>query len=189
MTSPSATTDPDLGVYFCSEDYASFPRRLAILAIDSFVLLLIFTLLIMFSLLANAIVFQEYGERLSPWPFVLAFVAICWSYLALIENTIFGTLGFLIVGVKIVNLRGDPPSILRMTLRLLLWSLGPFNLIYDLVWLAGDIHKQSLRDKIAGTFIVRRDALPAGNGPIKLARLMFMGWTFVFYEVKKPANA
>jgi uncharacterized RDD family membrane protein YckC len=189
MTSPnSQAAESDLGVYFFAEDYANLPRRMAILAIDFCILLVIFVFLVMFSVLANAFA-EESGIRLSGWPFVIMFVATCWSYLAVLEGTSVGTLGFLVTGVKIVDLHGRRPSVLRMTFRLLLWALGPFNFVYDLVWLAGDAHKQSLRDKIAGTFVVRYEAIPAGQAPIKLARLMFMGWTFTFYEVKKPVSA
>jgi hypothetical protein len=57
------------------------------------------------------------------------------------------------------------------------------NALVDFYWLTGDDHQQTLRDKFAGTLVVRKDAVPAGEGPIRLNRNHFLGQSFVFYEV------
>ena len=62
-----------------------------------------------------------------------------------VESSSIGTLGFLLAGMKIVNLKGERPSFVRMTFRLLLWVLGPFHPMIDLLWLSGDRDRQTPR--------------------------------------------
>src|SRR5207249_2120250 len=116
-------------------------------------------------------------------------IGFCYAYLVFLEASPIGTLGFLLTGVKIVTLKGERPSFLRMTFRLLLWFLGPFNVLVDLWWLTGDDCKQTLRDKCAGTIVIRKTAVPAGHGEITLKRYQLLAHSFVFYEVRKPEAA
>jgi hypothetical protein len=58
--------------------------------------------------------------------------------------------------------------------------------MFDLLWLTGDDYKQTLRDKFAGTVVIRKKAVPAGTGEIRLNRYQMLGYSFVFYEVRKP---
>jgi uncharacterized RDD family membrane protein YckC len=110
-------------------------------------------------------------------------------YLVILESSRFGTLGFIITGVKVLNLKGERPSLLRMTLRQLLWVVGPFHPFTDLLWLGGDDFRQTLRDKFAGTIVVKRDAVPAGRGPVHLRYYGFAGLMLAFAEVQKPRSS
>jgi len=190
MESPSTTTPADdkaasLGVYFFPEDYAGLGRRLLILAVDVVVLGVVFVFCLIAYLLINGIYYQKYGTHLTSLPLLLVCLAVCWTYLALIEGLV-GTLGFLCADVKIVNLRGERPSVWRMTFRILFCvPFGLFMPLIDLIWLAGDLDWQSFRDKLAGTLVVRREAIPAGGGPIKLGRILSMGLFLAFFEVGK----
>jgi hypothetical protein len=62
--------------------------------------------------------------------------------------------------------------------------VGPLNFLIDLMWLTGDANRQAIRDKFAGTYVVRQDAMPAGTGPILVRTYMFWGMTFLFREVR-----
>ncbi len=73
-----------------------------------------------------------------------------------------------------------------MTLRLVLWVLGPFNPLIDLIWLGGDEYRQTLRDKFAGTIVVKRGVEPAGRGPIHVRYYSLLGFMLAFAEVQKP---
>jgi hypothetical protein len=57
------------------------------------------------------------------------------------------------------------------------------NALVDLLWLTGDANRQAVRDKFAGTYVIRLDAAPAGTGPIRIRPYMFWGMTFFFREV------
>ena len=89
-------------------------------------------------------------------------------------------------GLEIVNLQGTRPSIFPMTLRLLLWIFGPFNLLVDLCWLGADTEQQSLRDCYSGTYVVRNKAEPIGKGPIHLAYYTGLGMTLTYPRVVRP---
>ena len=106
-----------------------------------------------------------------------------------VEPSSIGTLGFILTGVKVVNLKGERPSFVRMSFRLFLWVLGPFHPVIDLLWLTGDPDRQTLRDKLAGTYVVRKDAVPCGQGTVRLAHYFLFGLSILFPEVQKRRSA
>lgn len=176
MTS-ALESQPADGVWYRSEDYAGFYQRFAILAIDGGVLAIAAILIIPLSAL-----------HVPELALFLAWLAFALAYLVFLEAYT-GTLGFFLLNVKIVNLCGERPSLFRMLFRLMLWTLGgPFQFWVDLLWMTGDDRKQTVRDKIAGTYVVRKDALPIGNGRVKLRRLMFMGFNMLFSEVETSSK-
>ena len=109
---------------------------------------------------------------------------ISYIYLVLIKRSNWGTLGYMITRVKIVSLEGKKPSIWKMTLRFLLLIVGPINFFFDIFWLTGDEHKQTLRDKIVGNYVIAEDAAPLGRNKILYTSYYLFGWSFVFREVK-----
>ena len=169
------------GVYYAAEDYVSLTQRLIILAIDIAVL---FGVLIVFVTVNNLL----YGntEQLSLPIFWLCLLTF-WAYLTIMKSTT-GTVGYWSTGAKIVNLRGQPPSIWRMSFRLLLWVLGPFNLFFDLGWCTVDNDRQTLRDRFAGTYVIKRDSVPTGTGEIHLSYYHAMGLTLMFPWVTRPKH-
>jgi uncharacterized RDD family membrane protein YckC len=172
------------GVYYRTEDYASLPKRFLIMGIDFATL--VFLLLLAMSLFM--IFFRDYDEWM-PWSRYAVF-AISYLYLAVLKRTDFGTLGYWLTGVKIVNLKGKRPSLWQMTFRLIMFVFGPFNFIADVVWLGGDENRQTLRDKVVGTYVVKDEAIPLGQGEQILVPYFFLAWSLMFREVKRalPAN-
>ena len=162
----------ETGPCYSPADYAGPFRRLLILAVDLLVMLLVW---IACDFLGSAVLAR------------LLWMGFAFAYLVLLERSI-GTLGYLLTGVRILSLKGERPSVLRMTFRLLLWTGGPFHPLVDFYWLTGDEFRQTLRDKLAGTVIVRKSAVPAGVGEIRLNRYQFQTLSFVFYEVRKPPD-
>jgi hypothetical protein len=94
-------------------------------------------------------------------------------------------LRYVVAGARIVNLRGEQPSILSLVGRLLFALAGPLNFVFDVLWLTGDGDRQAFRDKFASTYVVRRRATPAGVGKIVMRTYMFSGLTFLFKEVRR----
>ena len=114
--------------------------------------------------------------------------ALVWfGYFVLLKGSRFRTLGYVIAAAQIVSLKGERPSILSLTGRLLFALAGPLNFFLDILWLTGDGDRQALRDKFAGTYVVRRHSRPAGVGTIVLRTYMFSGMTFLFKEVRRAA--
>jgi uncharacterized RDD family membrane protein YckC len=121
----------------------------------------------------------------TPAAALLLFAAVWFGYFVLLKRSRFRTLGYKAAGARIVSLRGERPSILSLFGRLLFAFVGPLNFVLDLLWLTGDRDRQALRDKFAGTYVIRKDANPAGSGPIVLRTYMFWGMTFLFKEVRR----
>jgi uncharacterized RDD family membrane protein YckC len=106
-------------------------------------------------------------------------------YLALLKRTSNGTLAYWLLGVKIVNLKGMRPSVLQMTFRWLILIFGPIHFLIDVLWVTSDENKQTLRDKIVGTYVVRNHAVPIGRGEQILVKYFLLAFAFEFREVKR----
>lgn len=95
--------------------------------------------------------------------------------------------GYRLGRVKIVGLDGQAPSSKSLIWRALFGLIGLLYFLHlfelfnymralfgvlaplsylDLIWLLNDTHRQALRDKFAGTYVVKKDAQPAGKGRI-----------------------
>ena len=171
------------GVYYHYDDYASVWRRLLIEVIDTIVAV---TISIGISALLLAFLPQD---DLLGWA-LLATWAITWFvYFVALKRTRIRTLGYIISGVRIVNLQGEHPGLLSLSTRLVFAMLGPFNMAIDLFWIPSDGRKQALRDKFAHTYVIKKDAQPAGKGQVVYVRYNIMTWTFLFQEVSEsPAK-
>lgn len=166
------------GVYYQTRDYAGILRRLFIDTVDLVVLIILaFVLFIM----------GAWSDWLSE-AFVPLFLVLCYIYLAGLKATRMGTLGYILAGVRLVNLQGQQASIWRSSFRLGLILLGPLNLLFDLLWVGNDPNRQSIRDKFAGTYVVRRKANPTGRGPISYKTYFVMSYTLLFPEIIRKST-
>ncbi len=100
------------------------------------------------------------------------------------------SLGYILTGVRIVDIRGGRPSLLQMTIRMLPLLPVPWSLLFDLGWIVDEPQRQTLRDKWAGTFVVHRKALPIGIAPVRYKRIGFAGLLLIIPEVGRtePVN-
>jgi uncharacterized RDD family membrane protein YckC len=167
------------GVYFDREDYAGFWLRVLVDIIDITIML---TVSVSCSLLLMTVV--------SPPRQVASTLFVLWGglwflYFVLLKRTDFGTFGYKLCKVRIVNVRGECPSIAALTLRLMFAVFGPLNTIIDLLWLSGDDNRQALRDKFAQTYVIKRDACPVGDGKLVYSVFDVWGWNLVFREVRR----
>jgi uncharacterized RDD family membrane protein YckC len=166
------------GVYYATVDYAGILRRALGQAVDLGVTL--FVGWVLFSAFAAGPP-QADGFR-KPFLMTLAFAYI---YLTVIKPSPLRSLGYMLTDTKVVTLRGQRPSILRMTFRLLLWILGPFNVLYDLIWMGISDDRQCLRDMYAGTYVIKAHAQPAGRGNIHLAPFFALGYALMYPKVTR----
>ena len=181
--SPLPDTSLGRGVYYEDDDYAGFVQRALALSID-FVVLVFIGGLIFVLLEAIGGWESERGFVRVFWP---TFGVWAWLYLAVLKRSSVRTLGYRITGLRVVNLRGERPSIIRMTFRFLLWVAGPFHLLFDLLWQGADSEKQTLRDCFSGTYVVQCAAAPAGEGWLRLARYGSMGLTLTYPRVRRDS--
>lgn len=132
-------------------------------------------------------VLEALGTALNDALVVKVWILFSYLYLSVLKCTRAGTVGYIVTGVRLVDLRGERPSLWRTLYRALFLVLGPITLFIDIFWIGGDDNRQSLRDKLAGSYVIRRSAQPAGRGPIAAHRVFLLCYTFPFPEVKKDA--
>jgi len=189
MSTDSRTKD---GVYYKIEDYGSLLRRFLAIAADLVVLILLSLLIAwIWSFFAEPPELNpafEYGwlsmAFISPGYFWCCLL-VSYIYMTVVKASKLRTLGYRITGLRVVNLQGVRPSIFQMTWRFILLAFGPIDFLADLIWLGGDDNRQTIRDKIAATYVIRPDAVPIGVGTIIRRSYFLLGWSFIFQEVKR----
>jgi uncharacterized RDD family membrane protein YckC len=170
------------GVYYAADDYIGIGRRIVLICVDLTVIILGGVVLAW----TLATVDAEGSERsmmraaLYSW---LLYVALVAAYMTVIKASKIRTIGYRVAGTKIVDLRGRRPSIFRMLFRLSLWVLGPFSFVFDLIWAGIDEDRQTLRDRFAGTCVIRNCAESVGRGEIHMAYFTGGGFALVYPHV------
>ena len=175
MSNVSEMKQRHAGVYYAPEDVAGLARRIIVLAVD----------LVVVALGCVPIYGLEY-EAVLP----LAAANLCaflwaWAYLGALKATRLSTVGYRLGDVRLVDLHGNDVGLWRCTYRFLFLFATLGNLV-DLVWLSHDPSRQTLRDKLVGTYVIRRGALPLGSGPIVYPTYFAGGLSLVFPEVARP---
>ena len=168
----------ETGVYFSEQDYASFLQRIIIICID----IAVYFFLIFIFLCFYSFIFNLDSEQFSNNVIFCAGSILAILYFAVLKRSKIRTLGYIIAGVKIVTIQGGKPSILLLIFRFLLLIFGPL-LIIDFFWLLNDKNKQTLYDKITGTYVIKKNALYAGEGAIKYVRVFVLFFNFIYREV------
>lgn len=169
------------GVYYRREDYAPFWLRLLVDVIDTS--LLGATCL---TLIAGSLTVFPQTETTLRMAFAVV-ALIVYLYLVVLKRSGIGTVGYRVGRLRIVGLDGNTATLGALTVRVLFAALGPLNWLIDLIWISNDAQRQSLRDKLAGTYVVRANAEPAGTGRITRRYYEIMGYNFVFQEVDAQA--
>jgi uncharacterized RDD family membrane protein YckC len=179
MADPEAAS----GVFFLERDYVGVSRRLLIDFVDT---ALVIALCAVFGYVVITVWPHEESLTLA----LFACLASIWfGYFVILKRSRFRTLGYILGGARIVNLQGQRPSVLSLLSRILFVAAGPANFLIDLFWIPTDPCRQAIRDKFAHTYVVRKDAVPAGTGPIVYRTYVMLGTTFLFQEVNVAAAA
>ena len=166
------------GVLYDPHDYLPFWKRLIVSLVDALVVIVAgFVLAILFAASVNAT-----DDQLGVI-FLSVFAAVSFVYLVVLKRSTLRTVAYRLFGARIVSLSGTQPSIWQMTQRLAFGLAGPANYFFDFVWITQEETRQSLRDKWAGTYVVRVGALPRSHGRIVTRLHDFMGASVLFDEV------
>jgi hypothetical protein len=56
---------------------------------------------------------------------------------------------------------------------------------YDVVVIFYNNYRQTLRDKLAGTYVIKANAKPAGKGTLVFERYNLLGLSLIFQEIKE----
>ena len=169
------------GVYHAAGDYIGVVRRIVIILIDLSVIFAAGLALAMTLVFMTLQVPQQTANRAALIGLLLYAVLVV-AYLTVIKASRLRTVGYRMTGTKIVDLNGRRPSFLRMLFRLSLWTLGMMPLL-DLFWAGIDPDRQAIRDRYAGTCVVRHRAQPAGRGEIHLVYYLACGYALFYPRV------
>lgn len=164
------------GVIYKDEDYAGFVPRMAIMAVDSALVLLVTGM----GFWADTLLFEG-TEYYGSYYLFCASLVIAYLYLTTLKASKYGTLGQRLTATRIETIYGDRPGQLRMTMRLLYWILGPVNSITDIVFMLVVKERRSIRDCFCNTIVVRRGAVPIErNAPVRVARIFALGLNLMY---------
>lgn len=170
----------EVGVYYRTEDYASFIRRIACIIIDGVILFMILFLL--------GIIYGIFSYYVSFAIYFIFWAILATVYMTYIKASSFKTIGYIMLNLKIVDLRGEKPKLLVMLFRFFFSLFSPFQIIFDCLWLTDDVNRQSIHDKIAGTYVVKDNAKPVGNNKLKVSVYGINGYIFCFKEVLRKVD-
>jgi uncharacterized RDD family membrane protein YckC len=168
-------------VWFFPSDYAGFWRRIGIELVDATVIV------VLLLVAAVAVALLDSAGEWSDAVLIGSWAAFIWGYFVLLKRSRFGTVGYRLAGVRIIDAYDRPPGLGVLTLRLAFGFLGPINILLDMLWIPFDRRKQSLRDKFAHTYVVRVNAQPAGPARIVLRTYSVLGMAFVVRDVEAVA--
>ena len=113
------------GLYYAKGDYIGPGKRLLIWIIDLCVLGMALWI-------ANVLWYSLPPTDSTDLPLSCRLVLFTYAYLTAVKASKLRTVGYRAVGAKVLTLKGERPSIWRMTFRLVLLLIVPMKLLGDL---------------------------------------------------------
>jgi uncharacterized RDD family membrane protein YckC len=86
---------------------------------------------------------------------LVLFLAIAITYLLVFHITLGRTLGMRVLGIKVIDVYGDPPSPARCIARCAGYLASAATLFLGFLWIGFDSEKRGLQDWIAGTYVIK----------------------------------
>ncbi|MBX3396623.1 MAG: RDD family protein [Phycisphaerae bacterium] len=192
-------------VFFLDTDYASVPRRVGAFLIDLFVVFLL--LMIVLSLVQIMIVpravlempaatheeqaakqarITSYMKQFRLQTTIAAAVPFL-AYHILLRRSDGGTVGYRLLGLRLVNEFGVTPDLRPIGRRFLL--AVPACSLFGAAYLTclTDQRRQAFHDRWAGTWVIRKDASPAGPAELEYYQKM-LGPLALQYRSVSPAG-
>lgn len=161
---PAAGTGPATGSTG-EAPYSGFWRRFGALVIDDIVFTVGFYAVAFLVAAVTAAAFSKSaGVGAREWIIVVVVVGVVlapWFYYAGMESSsLQGTLGKLVIGIKVTDLEGKRVTFGRATGRFFAHILSGITLGIGYALVVFTSHRQALHDMIAGTLVVRREFSP-----------------------------
>ncbi len=82
-------------------------------------------------------------------------VAVGALYAYVFQATLGQTIGMRVLGLRVIDVYGERPSLPRIGLRVVGYLLGVMTLSLGYLWIAFDAEKRGLHDWIAGAYVIR----------------------------------
>jgi uncharacterized RDD family membrane protein YckC len=183
----STSAADNSGALYERKDYLDFGRRFGIVVVD----IVVFTILALILSMIVGIILVA-GFQMAPEDpriggiTIIPIIVAGFVYFPVLKASGSGTVGYRVFKAKLVNLKGERASLVKSFLRFCFIIIGPFNWLFDLIWLGGNKHRQTFRDLFCGTYVIRRDAKPVARGRIVHPTYDVFAFNFVCSEVEDP---
>jgi uncharacterized RDD family membrane protein YckC len=89
------------------------------------------------------------------WGGVVLFVAVAVIYLLLFQTLAARTPGMRLLGLRVIDLHGDAPSVLRVCARTAGYVVSVATFSLGFLWIGFDREKRGLHDWLAGTYVIK----------------------------------
>ena len=168
-----------LGPVFAARDYAGFVRRTAALIIDALFLSAVY------AIAAWSWYWFAPAAWVTPRPYNIiraAWVVGVWVYMLGMRLFPRGTLGYRCVGIRYAYMLPGEPSWTTLAFRSVMAVFLLWFFALDHFWILVDPRKQAWHDKVAGFYVVKRNAQPHGTQRVVRRVINFMLLTFVVWE-------
>ncbi len=162
-------TKEEKGVTYKESDYAGFWCRVAIFTIDIMFIFGSWWIIYMALATIDEHLPYEYSLRLDDhYPLILygIWFPLVFVYVTILQRSKIGTIGYFLFGMKIVDLKGQRPSMWKLFNRHGTLLIFNFLAIVNFLNIPDEKDKQALYDKIAGTYVVNKKATPWKKGRI-----------------------
>jgi len=142
-------------VKYKRQDYCGFWRRFAANFLDGTILGIAYKL-VKTVLLAIASLSGTAYPGFSKW---MLCTIIFWTYMIWFKGFKGATPGYNVFGIRIISINGTQVSIKQIIVRVIssFFSAIPLGLGY--IWIAVDANRQAWHDKIAGTYVIKANAI------------------------------
>lgn len=188
-------------VYYRTDDYARVIRRIPSMLVDLAVMLLVLGALVnivqLFYVPRSILVMPRSPERnrqLAPYwrpiqqPTILACAALTAAYHIILRRTRGGTLGYRVLRIRLVDATGQPPPWKALVKRFL-FAVPLFFFFAATYWACfQNPRRQSLHDTLANTWLVRKNAQPAGPARAAYQAKLLGPWLLTYVDVEPIEN-
>lgn len=184
----SKSAETEYGAIYNRKDYLGLGRRLGIVVVDLIVFSAIALILAFIASIIEGISGLKPDDPMTAVLYMVPIMIAGLIYFPVLKATRIGTVGYMLFKAQLVNLKGERASIVKSTVRFMFFILGPFNFIFDLIWLGSNKQRQTFRDLFVGTYVIGRKAEPVSRGRIIYPTYDVLGWNFVCSEVEDDVN-
>ncbi|MFQ5424909.1 MAG: RDD family protein [Phycisphaerae bacterium] len=191
-------------VWFRSEDYASIARRIGAFLLDHaflFALLIVVMMTVIFPLppelveRMRSVPVAERQTMTAEWlksPESMhrlmwrlrGWLVFCVAYYTVFRRLRGGTVGYRIMGIRLIDKTGQPPLLGALFKRFCVAAIATLPLGASYLKCRKSGKRQAFHDWWCGTWLVRKRAVPAGRGKVAYQPLLLGTFMLTFLDVE-----
>lgn len=146
------------------QDYSGFWRRCVANILDGIILAMSYNAVTTILHVVASLLGTDY-PGFSEW---MLCAIIFWAYMIWFKGFRGSTPGYYIMGIKLISVDGGNVTIKQIVIRTMSSFLSAIPLGLGYFWIVFDTNRQAWHDKIAGTYVIKSNAIPTET--IQLSR-------------------